>query len=863
MDLENKRNHEAEGKKANMTRFLFASFGIIIIVCVGVLALFARVTNESSAKTINEIGTIYMEGMNERIAMHFEATMDSRLARVGYLVESVPPDEVTDYAQMKEELAYGANARNLTHLALYAEDGSFEMLLGGSIELADEDPFLESITMGENKIAAGKCQDGEDIIVLGVPAEYPMKNGKKCIALAAAIPVDYIKQLLVLDNDYSLVYSHIIRRDGSFVIRTRDVKENNYFDLIADYFVDKNGRHSETYVEELKAAMEEREDYSALFYLENDRRHLYCTALPYSEWYLITVMPYGSLDEAINELEVQRFVLLLLSIGMILCVLLIIFAMYFRLTRNQIRELEENRQAAVRANKAKSEFLSNMSHDIRTPMNAILGMTAIATANINNKVQVQDCLKKITLSGKHFLGLINDVLDMSKIESGKLTLTSELVSLPEIMEGIVNIVQPQIHEKRQQFDIFIHEIKTENVYCDSVRLNQVLLNLLSNAVKFTPEGGSVSVSLHEEDSPVAEDYVRIHLYVKDTGIGMSAEFMDKLYDSFAREDNKRVHRTEGAGLGMAITKYIVDAMDGSIEVKSEPGKGTEFHVIFDLEKAVVQEEDMILPDWRMLLVDDDEELCVSTVSSLESIGIKSDWALNGLTAIEMVERSHKKHKDYQIILLDWKMPGLDGIETARRIRNKMGNDVPILLISAYDWSDIEQEARDAGVTGFISKPLFKSTLFYGLKQYTDNEAPAVEQSSNYRTDFGGIRVLVAEDNELNWEIANELLSQFGLNLEWAENGQICVEKFMQSPVGYYAAILMDIRMPVMTGYEAATAIRRLNRTDSDIPIIAMTADAFSEDIKKCLACGMNAHVAKPIDVKEVARQLDKYINGTL
>ncbi|MDO4337137.1 MAG: response regulator [Eubacteriales bacterium] len=864
MDMDNKKNSKAEGQKINTTRFLYVSFGIIVIICVGVLALFAKVTNESSADTINEIGTIYMEGMNERIAMHFEATIESRMSRVKYLAESFSPEEADadGYEAMKETLSYGAKARNLTHLALYTEDGQFEMLLGEPIELADQDPFLESVMKGEEKIAAGKSRDGEEVVVMGVPAEYPMKNGGKSVALTGAFTVDYLKQLLALDNDYSLVYSHIIRHDGSFVIRTRDVEEDNYFDLITDYFVDNDGRSPEVYVEELKAAMEAREDYSALFYLENDRRHLYCTALPFSEWYLITVMPYGSLDEAINELENQRFVLLLSGIGIILCVLLIIFVMYFRLTRKQILELEESRRAAVRASKAKSEFLSNMSHDIRTPMNAILGMTAIATANIDNKAQVQDCLKKITMSGKHLLGLINDILDMSKIESGKLTLTSELVSLPEIMDGIVNIVQPQINEKRQQFDIFIHDINTENVYCDSVRLNQVLLNLLSNAVKFTPEGGSVSISLLEENSPAGEAYVRVHLYVKDTGIGMSQEFIEKLYDSFTREDDKRVHRTEGAGLGMAITKHIVDAMDGSIEVKSELGKGTEFHVIFDLEKAAVQEEDMILPDWRMLLVDDDEELCVSTRASLESIGLKADWALDGMTAIEMAENSHKNHKDYQIILIDWKMPGIDGIETARRMRNKMGDDVPILLISAYDWSNIEQEAREAGVTGFISKPLFRSTLFYGLRQYTDQEAPAVEQNPGCRTDFGGIRVLIAEDNELNWEIANELLSQFGLKLEWAENGQICVDKFMQSPAGYYSAVLMDIRMPVMTGYEAAAAIRGSDRTDRDIPIIAMTADAFSEDIKKCLACGMNAHVAKPIDVKEVVRLLDKYIIQT-
>lgn len=856
-------NEEAEQlkvKKLNTTRFLIISFAVIVIACVGMFALFAKITSEKSEETINKIGSLYMAGLNERIVMHFEATIDSRLSRVEYLVQSVPPEESTDFEQMKKELEYGAEARGLTHLALLTEDGDFEMLMGDQIELVDPEPFMESIMHGDEKIAVGKSRTGEKVVVFGVPAEYPTLSGEKCIALTATVSVDYLMKLLALDDNYSLVYSHIIRRDGSFVIKSRETGADNYFELMADYFQENNQRSPDEYVQELKAAMEREEDYSALFYLENDRRHLYCTSLPYSEWYLITVMPYGSIDQVVNEMGSQRLVLLTASLIGILGVLLIIFIMYFRLTQRQIFELEETRQEAISASRAKSEFLSNMSHDIRTPMNAILGMTAIAIANINNTMKVQDCLKKITLSGRHLLGLINDILDMSKIESGKLTLSEEQVAIPDIMEGIVNIVQSQVKEKQQQFDIFIQNVIEENVYCDSVRLNQMLLNLLSNAIKFTPEGGCIHVFLREEDSPKGEDYIRVHLRVKDSGIGMSPEFMEKIFDTFTREDSKRVHKTEGTGLGMAITKHIVDALGGTISVQSELGKGTEFHVILDLERATVQEENMILPAWRMLLVDDDKELCEGAMSSLESIGINADCALDGENAIRMVEDKHGRHEDYQIVLLDWKMPGMDGIETARIIRNKLGEDVPILLISAYDWSDIEQEAREAGVNGFISKPLFKSTLFHGLKHYAESAVQLTEGNASGRDDFGGIHVLVAEDNELNWEIASELLSEYGMDLEWAENGQICVDKFEQSEVGYYSAILMDIRMPIMTGYEATKAIRSSERADSNIPIIAMTADAFLEDIQKCLECGMNSHVAKPIDVKEVTKLIDKYIS---
>ena len=432
------------------------------------------------------------------------------------------------------------------------------------------------------------------------------------------------------------------------------------------------------------------------------------------------------------------------------------------------------------------------------------------------------------------------------------------VSLREVMESIVSIIQPQVKAKNQQFDIFIHDVEVENVYCDSVRLNQILLNLLSNALKFTPDGGQIHVSLYEEISPKGEDFVRVHFDVKDNGIGMSEEFQKRIFESFVREDNARVKKIQGTGLGMTITKYIVDAMGGTIKVESQLEQGSTFYVTLDLEKALVEENEMLLPEWKMLVVDDDEQLCETAANSLKEIGVRADWVLDGLTAIRVVEEHHEKHDDYQIILLDWNMPDMDGIATARELRKRLGDDIPILLISAYDWNEIEAEAREAGISGFIAKPLFKSTLYHGLKSFFDGTPE--DSGQNLEEDkFTNTKVLVAEDNDLNWEIANELLSELGLDLEWAENGKICVEKFEQSPIGYYAAILMDIRMPVMTGYEAADAIRALKRADADIPIIAMTADAFAEDVQRCLTHGMDAHVAKPIDVTLVARLLKKYI----
>ena len=850
-----------KSRQSNTTRFLITSMVLVALLSVFIFGFLAFYMNRKSADTISQVGSIYMSGMGEQISQHFATTIDLRLSQVEALVESIPPSGM-EHDTLRERLATAAQVRGFESLAFYSKSGEFEMIYGEEATLADPDPFLESLNAEEKKVAVGTTPDGEKYILLGVSTTYTMENGEECTALVAALPASYIGETLSLydsENSHSLVYSHIIRYDGSFVIRSGDAFRDNYFDRIQALFEDE-GADGRQYIQELEAAMVSQEDYNTVLQFGHERRHLYCTRLEYSEWYLVTVMPYGTLDEAVNELSGQWLYLVFAGCAIILTALLLVFWRYFLLLKAQMAELEEARQAAEAANKAKSEFLSNMSHDIRTPMNAIVGMTAIATANISDKKQVQNCLRKITLSSKHLLGLINDVLDMSKIESGKMTLNSDLVSLRELMDGLVSIVQPQVRSKRQQFDVFIHDIIAENVCCDSVRLNQIMLNFLSNAVKFTPEGGVIHVSLYQKPSPKGENFVQTHLLVKDNGIGMSAEFKAKIFESFSREDSTRVHKTEGTGLGMAISKYIVDAMGGSISVESELGKGSEFHVTLDLEVAEVQEVDMVLPPWRMLVVDDDKLLCETTVASLKAIGVDAEWTLDGETAVQMVENRHSLRDDYQVILLDWKLPGMDGIETARAIRKKLGDEVPIMLISAYDWGEIEESARSAGINGFISKPLFKSTLYYGLRQFAGESSEPAELVAENHTDLHGKHILLAEDNELNWEIASDLLSEMGLVLDWAENGQICVNMFEHSPKGFYDAILMDIRMPVMTGYEAATAIRALDRPDADLPIIAMTADAFAEDIKKCLDHGMNAHVAKPIDVREVARLLEKYMN---
>ena len=869
-------------KKFNPTRFLVGSFVGLSILTFGVFFFLSQYMDQISFRTISQVGDSYMHGMSDQISMHFQTTVKLRLNQVHSMVEDIRPDDVRPEAGLEDvldELAVTGKARGFSQLGLLSAQGEFTMIYGDNLVITDPDPYLGSLRQGTSKVAVGSDGKGENLVLLGVPCDYHMKGGQEALALVASIPADYITQTLALQENDDKIYSFIIREDGSFVIRTSDAIRDDYFDRILSLYDEIDGRTPEDLVEELRAAMEREDVYSAEISIRGERRHMFGTKLPLSEWYLITCMPYDSLNSSIDEMSKKMLLTGMLGGAVIFAALVLIFVGYYRINRNQLeavdearktaensltlavearREAEKARALAEQASRAKSEFLSNMSHDIRTPMNAIVGMTAIATANIDNTPQVQNYLHKITTSSRHLLGLINDVLDMSKIESGKMTLSYDRVSLRELMEGIVSIVQPQVKAKRQNFGVSILDISAENVLCDSVRLNQVLLNLLSNAVKFTPEAGNIQVTMQQEDSPRGEEFVRVQVWVQDNGIGMSDEFKAHIFDSFAREDRTRVHRTEGTGLGMAITKFIVDAMGGQIQVKSAQGVGTEFHLTLDLERAQAAEIDMALPNWNMLVVDDDRQLCESTVSSLKAIGVNADWALSGEEALKRVEERHQKGNNYHIILLDWKLPGMDGIATARELRRRLKDNIPILLISAYDWSDIEDKAREVGVNGFISKPLFKSTLFYGLRQYAGEELSTETNQEEQAVGFTGQRVLVAEDNELNWEIASELLSEYGLELDWAENGKICVEMMERSPAGYYDAILMDIRMPVMTGFEAARAIRQLDHPDADLPIIAMTADAFAEDVQKCLDAGMNAHIAKPFDVREVTRLLEKY-----
>ncbi len=845
------------GMKRNTKKFLAISFSLLAIACVVMITFTSSVIAEKSDFAINKIGSLYMSGMTKQMQEKFDTVIDMQISELKGIVERHPPESVVYDQDMFDQLALSAQVRDFVYLGLYTEEGESETIYGSDVEYDSEITFRSVLDDSSLRVFSGTSTDGEKVICMLVKACYPMRNGKTSSAIVAATPMDDLEKVLTLDEDDALMYSFIIRADGTYVVRNR--QESDYFSYIRQNFLDHNGKNAETYVDELREAMGRNAEYSTMFREGNENKYLLCTDLTNSEWFLVSVMPHGTLDRILENLGAERQFMTLIMALFILAGVMVIFLLYYRLSQQQMQELDQARREATKANKAKSEFLSSMSHDIRTPMNGIVGMTTIAIANIDNTERVKDCLDKITLSSKHLLGLINDVLDMSKIESGKLTLNMSQISLRETMDSIVNIVQPQVKSRQQHFDISIQNILTEEVHCDSVRLNQVLINLLSNALKFTPEGGSIKVFLEQEESPVGDDHVRCHFRVKDNGIGMTKEFQEKIFDTFTREEKAQIDKIEGTGLGMAITKAIVGAMNGTIELQSEPGKGSEFHITLDLEKADTTEADMVLPAWRVLVVDNNEDLCLSAVSSLKEIGISAHWATDGKKAVEMVRKCHDEGQDYEVVLLDWKMPEMDGLHTAREMRKLLGQRVPILIISAYDWSDIEEEAKEVGIQGFISKPLFKSNLYLGLKRYMLDEVSEESHEDTKVQKFVGKKILLAEDNDLNWEIAEDLLSEAGFELERAENGKICVEKFEQSAIRFYDVILMDIRMPVMNGYDAAVAIRALPREDANLPIIAMTADAFSDDIQHCLDCGMNEHVAKPIDVNRLTQLLRKYL----
>ena len=527
----------------------------------------------------------------------------------------------------------------------------------------------------------------------------------------------------------------------------------------------------------------------------------------------------------------------------------------------QKKALEDAYQAAKVASSAKSNFLSSMSHDIRTPMNAIMGMAAIAQANLDSPDKIQSCLGKIGTSSRHLLSLINEVLDMSKIESGKIDLSYELVNLPSLIENVTDVCRPLIAEKNQEFRINIGQVLHENVITDEDRLQQILMNLLSNAIKYTPEGGFISLGINEIS--IGDNKSQYEFVCSDNGIGISKDFIPLVFEPFSRAEDPRISRLQGTGLGMAITENIVRMMNGSIRVESELGRGSEFTVTVPLELGAEEEEcSNELVGQPVLVVDDDQITCENATALLNELGMRGYWVLSGQEAVSRAVAAHENQDDFFAIILDWKMPDMDGLQTLRALRRILGKEVPIIIISAYDYSQIEEEFLQAGADAFITKPLFKSRMLQVLQLFLSadkNEASDRARFERYPA-LSGKKVLLAEDNEMNREIATELLKMQGITVDTAENGLQALELFEKSEPGEYDAVLMDIQMPVMNGYEAAAGIRASAHCGAQtIPIFALTADAFVTDVIKARNAGMNDHIAKPIEINRLLDIMQKWL----
>ena len=654
-----------------------------------------------------------------------------------------------------------------------------------------------------------------------------------------------------------LLIQSMVRLLDRFVVCDLENDRYRFYNLQGEMIYAPTGTYHD-FVEQVAAKYKTLESLDALdarISPENIRRNLQCENDIYK-------FEYCSLDE--NTYKIASFIPLEWDGTKLVKVLLASMdvSQEKKAEIESHKALKEAYRVAENASRAKTDFLSNMSHDIRTPMNAIVGLTAIAGANIENQDKVVECLGKITKASRHLLGLINEVLDMARIESGRMSLAEEDFSLPELVDNLLTITKPAIDEHHHQLEVHVEHIEHEAVCGDSLRIQQVFVNLMSNAIKYTPDGGSITFSIKEKPNGFSE-LGCYEFSIADNGIGMTPEFQKIMFEPFSRADDHRTTKVQGTGLGMAITRNIVNLMNGDIQVESAPNKGTKITVTVYLKlQEDEKEQEKELFDLPVLVVDDDQTCCESTVDTLREIGIAGEWVLTGKEAVERCAARRKTGRDYFAVILDWKMPEMDGIATARRIRECVGEDVTIIILTSFEFSEIEEEARAAGVDAFIAKPLFRSRLTATLRQFTSGKKE--KNARNYledfaKTDYTGKRLLLVEDNDLNREIATEILGMTGVTVETAENGKIAVEKVAAAPENWYSLVLMDIQMPVMNGYEATAAIRSLPGSRGKVPIIAMTANAFAEDVQLAKNTGMNEHIAKPLDLNKLNDVLKQWL----
>lgn len=633
-------------------------------------------------------------------------------------------------------------------------------------------------------------------------------------------------------------YSYIIDKKGELVLHKESMEYNNFFRSF------ENMQFKEGYnLESMKKDIHDGKEGIALYCNLGTDKYAYYRPLKFNGWTVVSTVPKGIITEKTAALTQELVLISMITV--------VVFLALFIIVCIQFLQLESKRQA----NQAKSVFLANMSHDMRTPMNAIIGMTEIAGKHIGDKNRIHDCLKKINISSKHLLGLINDVLDMSQIESGKMVLNEDKVYLPEIIENLVNMTYHLISGKKQEFSISLHRVTHEYFLGDSLRLSQIFHNMLSNAIKFTPEGGKIKIDIEELEGKKKDnnDMASFQITFSDNGIGMKQEFVKNIFSPFTREHDSKVDKIEGSGLGLSITKKIIDLMSGTIDVETEEGKGTAFRVTFSLRTAPAKLEKKF-PACSILVVNDKKEESEETIWSLEQLGVKADCALDGQEMLYYIENAIKSNKKYQAVFIDEAVYNSNLLNDLKSKKIDLSN----LILCGYD----KEDNLVSDIKCFVQKPLFQSVLITSLNTFFNQNTIPIEsvEDEEDKYNYSSKNVLVVEDNELNREVAVTLLSETGASFRCANDGEECIKMFSESTVGYYDLILMDIQMPKKNGYEATKEIRKMEREDSTVPILAMSANAFKEDIETAKKMGMNGYLVKPIDIKKWIYEIDKYIN---
>ncbi len=841
-----------KGKRFNKS--LFPTVLMIVTIIVSLLVAYFMIVDVLRQRAIGRmeegVSTVISEVTSKfkRDSKNLNATADM-LSRA----------EKFDTKSAQAIMSANFSLFEVMQISILMPDETIIMPNGSILDVANYDDisFAEESALGEHvSKRVYSISSKQPVLRHFVPI---VRDGKVAGMLYGLTELDKLEASLNIDNIYNASADVYIfdSETGDFILDTYHDELLN----LSDYSGEDQGRVTKgemTWEEYTQNMLALKSGYVVFKTPRTDGwQYMYYAPAGINKWVIAVQVPESEAFSSVTAVQRIWFV-----IGLVLLAAMVIYYLwvtrnYKEYTKQAVEQavLTEKLKKAEAADKAKSMFLSNMSHDIRTPMNAIIGYTTLVQTNLDNREKTEEYLKKILSSSNHMLSLINDILDMSRIESGKLNIEEKECSISDIFRDMRNIIQTQMKSKQLNFYMDTIDVIDEDIYCDKLHTNQVILNLLSNAIKFTPAGGTVGLTISQKpNAPVG--FGAYEIRVKDTGIGMNEDFIKHIFEPFEREKNSTISGIQGTGLGMAITKNIVDAMGGKIEVHSEKGKGTEF--IINLEFRLQSETKKPvavhnLEGLRALIADDNFSTCDSISKMLYQIGMRPDWVLHGKEAVLHAKQAYELGDEYKAYIIDWLLPDLNGIEVVRQIRTSIGDSAPIIIITAYDWTDIEEEARAAGVTAFCSKPVFLSELRDILSSSAGGELESKDQSSEPDNELvKGIRLLLVEDNELNREIAEELLTERGFVVEKAENGQIAVDMVAASSDGYYKLILMDIQMPVMDGYGATKAIRSLeNPALAGIPIVAMTANAFEEDKKRAIESGMNAHVAKPIDVENL------------